>query len=222
MDFSATGQPVQHVGYGYRVWMQAECGDSLATSPRVIFSVDSARLTPGSIVPLPVDSLGGARWSGRLRPDGHLDSLTPLADRPGAGHFRTILWHFYPRVPRGLREGMQWADTVSQRFAEINGTVTFTAVTRYTAEAVDTARGEPAYRVAGEIDWAQKADLQFTKGMGTMNGSGHGRGVYWLSTTGQTYLGGEQAIVSDLVVARPGVAGLPVHDSSSTRVRIRR
>lgn len=220
LDFSPIGQPVQRLGFGYQVWMRTALADTLPDLRRVTIAVDSARLTEGSQIPLPIDSLAGAEWSGLIRTDGHLAdwSPKPRTDRPGAAHFRTLLWQFYPRLADSLAVGAEWSDSVSQTFGEINGSVTFTAVTRYRIVRIDTVAGRPAWRIVGDIRWGQTAELQFLRGMGSMNGSGTGQGVYHVALADRTYLGGEQAIVSDLQLARPGVNPVPIHDSTTTTV----
>jgi hypothetical protein len=147
-----------------------------------------------------------------------LESLTAAQDRPAAGHLRTLLWHFYPRIAGALAPGSAWTDTVEHRFAEINGTVTFRIVTRYHAEKLDTVAGREALRVSADIAWSQSAALQFTRGMGTMNGEGRGRARYYIATTDHAYLEGESVVLSDLILSRPGAGAIPIHDSSHTRV----
>ncbi|HEY7682023.1 MAG TPA: hypothetical protein VH879_05230 [Gemmatimonadales bacterium] len=222
LDFSAVGQPVQRTGFGYRTWFREGFADSLPQLRRFTIIVDSARLEQGSLIPLPVESLPGASWTGLLRPDGRLENWSAVTDRPGAGHLRTLLWHFHPRVPPDLQLGAEWTDTATHRFTEINGSVEFTFITRYRAEGVDTVEGCPAYRLTGSIDWVQNAELQFTRGTGTMNGSGRGGGVFHVAVEDLRYLDGQQTVVSELVLARPGVPAVPVHDSTFTRVVLSR
>lgn len=220
LDFAPIGQPVQRLGFGYNVWMRARLSDTLPDLSRLVIAVDSARLTQGSQVPLPIDSLGGAEWRGLLRADGRLAEWNPKPsiDRPGAAHFRTILWQFYPRLTDSLAIGASWTDSVTQAFAEINGKVTFASATTYRVEGIDTIMGQPTWRVAGDIRWGQTAELQFLRGMGSMNGAGTGRGVYYVALGDRSYLGGEQTIVSDLQLARPGLNPVPIHDSVTTSV----
>lgn len=222
LDFSPVGQPVQRLGFGYDVWMRTELTDTLPAMSRLVIAVDSARLTQGSQIPLPIDSLGGAEWRGLLRRDGRLADWNPKpsVDRPGAAHFRTILWQFYPRLTDSLTIGTTWSDSVSQEFAEINGKVTFASVTTYRVEGIDTVAGQPAWRIAGEIRWGQSASLQFLRGMGSMDGTGTGRGLYYVALADRGYLGGEQTVVTDLQLARPGLNPVPIHDSTTTVVQV--
>lgn len=217
-DFSVIGQPVQRVGFGYTAWLRVGLAESLPERRRLTMEVDSAHLTQGSLVPLPVESLGGASWTGLLRPDGRLESWTAEKDRPAAGHLRTLLWHFYPRVARPLTLGSAWTDTVEHRFAEINGAVTFRIITKYRADSVEAITGRDALRLSADILWSQTADLQFTRGIGTMNGVGHGVGRYYIAADDGVYLAGESVVVSDLILSRPGAGDVPIHDSSHTRV----
>jgi hypothetical protein len=217
-DFSVIGQPVQRVGFGYTTWLRVGVAESLPERRRLTMVVDSAHLMQGSLVPLPVESLGGASWTGLLRPDGRLDSWRAEQDRPGAGHLRTLLWQFYPRVARPLTLGSAWTDSVEHRFAEINGAVTFRIITRYRADSIEAIAGRDALRLSADILWSQTADLQFTRGTGTMNGVGHGVGRYYIAADDGLYLAGESVVVSDLILSRPGAGDVPVHDSSHTRV----
>jgi hypothetical protein len=87
-------------------------------SYQVAIVLDSLQASENG-VPVPPDSVAaarGARWTGRLTPNGDLSPLK--ADRPGTltDELTGRLQLLFPRLPSGgVRDGMEWTDSTSYK-----------------------------------------------------------------------------------------------------------
>ena len=149
--------------------------------------LDSMRLDrPNQLVQPLVDSAVGTRWRGRLRPDGHVDSLTPDRQSVLGEQLRTMFHRLFPVLPPGgARRNDQWADSAGMPFqllpavsARETRSSRYRAVRTETTEGVRTLRIESVtgYSVSGGgTSFGQRLDL---------TGSGVATGVHLLSLAG--------------------------------------
>jgi hypothetical protein len=200
IDATAAGGAKQSIAFSTSSFITVILADSAGgRSMRVV--VDSVRGDSATPIPTAVlDSARGAQFHGFVDKSGKPLGLEPITSTSAAAQIQGLLSDFFPWTRAGLKVGDSWADTT----ARVNGvgadSVTVRRVSAYKALANETRGTRKAVRIAEDFTSSVAGTQPTPSGPARIEGSGNGKGAYYVASDGR-YLGGDWQQESSLKIS---------------------
>ena len=200
IDATAAGGAKQSIAFTTRSFITVTLADSAGgRSMRVV--VDSVQGDSATPIPTAVlDSARGAQFRGFVDKSGKPLGLEPITSTSAAAQIQGLLSDFFPWTRAGLKVGDSWADTT----ARVNGvgadSVTVRRVSAYKALANETRGTRKAVRIAEDFTSSVAGTQPTPSGPARIDGSGSGKGAYYVASDGR-YLGGDWQQESSLKIS---------------------
>lgn len=200
IDATAAGGAKQSISFNTSSFITVILADSAGgKAMRVV--VDSVRGDSATPIPAAVlDSARGAEFRGFLERSGKPLGLEPVPGTSAAAQIQGLLSDFFPWIRTGVKVGDSWADTT----AKVNGvgadSVTVRRVSAYKAAANETRGTRKAVRIIEEFTSSVVGTQPTPNGPARIEGSGTGKGAYYVGSDGR-YLGGDWQQQSSLKVS---------------------
>jgi hypothetical protein len=200
IDATSAGGAKQKIAFTTSSFVTVSLADSAGGKVmRVI--VDSLR--GDSAVPIPaavLDSARGAEFHGFVEQSGKPTGLEPVRSHPAAVQIQGLLSDFFPWIKAGLKVGDSWSDTTAKTNATGSDSVTVRRVSAYKAAASQTWNAKKAVRITEEFTSSVAGTQPTPNGPARIEGTGTGRGSYYVSPDGR-YLGGDWQQQSSLAIS---------------------
>jgi hypothetical protein len=174
-----------------------------------------------STTPIPtevLDSARGTQFHGFVNRAGKPLGLRPVGANPAAGQVQGLLTDFFPWVRAGFKVGETWADSTADSTGQGADTVVVRRIVAYRAAANENHEARKAVRITTDYS-SQVAGTQPTpNGPARIEGTGSGKGKYFVSTEGH-YLGGDWQLQSALKISGGfSKQPLPITVTQTTKV----
>jgi hypothetical protein len=218
MDASAAGGAKQTIAFHTSSFITVTLVDS-AGGKVMRLVIDSLRGDSTTPIPAAVlDSAKGAEFHGFVEKSGKLSGLEPVTGTSAAAQVQGLLSDFFPLVRTGVKVGESWADTTAKVNSVGTDSVTVRRVSAYKATGNET-RGSRKAVVITENFTSSVAGTQPTPGgPARIEGSGSGKGSYYVASDGR-YLGGTWQHQSSLKISGSfAPAPLPITITQLTKV----
>lgn len=193
-------------------------GAGVPGSYRVTIVLDSL-LAWENGVPVPPDSAAAARgtqWNATLTPTGELQDLRANRQSTLGDELATTLRLLLPRIPQGgVRQGMEWGDTVRYELVADAFPGIETAVMEYRAKESEGSTGRKAIALESEGSYTRSGTrLQGEQGL-EMTASGKRKATHLIALEGQL-LSASGSDEGEMTISVPAVGQtVPVRQSSS-------
>ena len=200
IDATAAGGAKQSIAFSTTSFITVILADSAGgRSMRVV--VDSVRGDSATPIPAAVlDSARGSQFHGFVDRSGKPLGLEPMTSSSAATQIQGLLSDFFPWTRAGLKVGDSWADTT----ARVNGvgadSVTVRRVSAYKALTNETRGTRKAVRVTEDFTSSVAGTQPTPSGPAKIEGSGSGKGAYFVASDGR-YLGGDWQQQSSLKIS---------------------
>jgi hypothetical protein len=200
IDATAAGGAKQSVSFNTSSFITVTLADSAGgKAMRVV--VDSVRGDSATPIPAAVlDSARGAEFHGFIEKSGKPRGLEPVTGTSAAAQIQGLLSDFFPWIRAGVKVGDNWVDTT----AKVNGvgadSVTIRRVSAYKAAADETRGTRKAVRITEDFTSSVAGVQPTPSGPARIEGSGTGKGAYYVSSDGR-YLGGDWQQRSSLKIS---------------------
>jgi hypothetical protein len=189
MDATAAGGAKQVISFNTSSFITVTLADSAGGKVmRVV--IDS--LKGDSTTPIPVavlDSARGAEFHGFVERSGKPSGLEPVHGTSAIAQVQGLLSDFFPWSRAGIKVGQRWTDTT----AKVNGvgadSVTVRRVSAYQAAPTENRQLRNAVMIIENFNSAIAGTQPTPSGSARIDGTGVGKGSYYLGTDGK-YLGG--------------------------------
>lgn len=200
IDATAAGGAKQKIAFTTSSFVTVNLADS-AGGKVIRVVVDSLR--GDSAVPIPaavLDSARGAEFHGFVEKSGKPSGLEPVRANPAAVQIQGLLSDFFPWIKAGLKVGDSWSDTTAKTNATGTDSVTVRRVSAYKAAASETWNSHRAVRISEDFTSSVAGTQPTPNGPARIEGSGSGKGSYYVSPDGR-YLGGDWQQQSSLAIS---------------------
>jgi hypothetical protein len=181
--------------------------------------VDSMRgdsATP--IPPAVLDSAKGLEFRGFIEKSGKPSGLEPVNGNSAASQIQGLLSDFFPWVKTGLKVGDSWTDTTAKTNGVGSDSVTVRRVSAYKAAGAETRDARKAVKVTEDFNSSVAGTQPTPKGPAKIEGTGSGKGAYYVARDGR-YLGGEWQQQSSLKISGSfAPQPLPITIAQKTKV----
>ena len=200
IDATAAGGAKQSISFNTSSFITVILADSAGgKAMRVV--VDSVRGDSATPIPAAVlDSARGAEFHGFVERSGKPLGLEPVTGTAAAAQIQGLLSDFFPWIRAGVKVGDSWADTT----AKVNGvgadSVTVRRVSAYKAAANETRGTRKAVRIIEDFTSSVAGTQPTPNGPARIEGSGTGKGAYYVGSDGR-YLGGDWQQQSSLKIS---------------------
>jgi hypothetical protein len=200
IDATAAGGAKQKIGFTTSSFVTVSLADSAGgKAMRVV--VDSLR--GDSAVPIPaavLDSARGAEFHGFLEKSGKPSGLEPTKSNPAAVQIQGLLSDFFPWIKAGLKVGDSWSDTTAKTNGTGTDSVTVRRVSAYKAAGAESWNARKAVRIMEDFTSSVAGTQPTPNGPARIEGTGSGKGSYYISPEGR-YLGGNWQQQSSLAIS---------------------
>jgi hypothetical protein len=218
IDATAAGGAKQNISFSTSSFITVTLADSAGGKVMTV-RVDSLRGDSATPIPAAVlDSARGAEFRGFVERSGKPLGLEPVTGTSAAAQIQGLLSDFFPWVRTGLKVGDSWTDTT----AKINGvgpdSVTVRRVSAYRAAGNEARGSRKAVRITEDFTSSVAGTQPTPSGPARIEGSGSGKGSYYIGTDGR-YLGGDWQQQSSLKISGSfAPEPLPITIVQKTRV----
>jgi hypothetical protein len=200
IDATAAGGAKQSISFTTSSFITVTLADSAGGKVMTV-RVDSLRGDSATPIPAAVlDSARGAEFHGFVERSGKPLGLEPASNASAAAQIQGLLSDFFPWVKTGLKVGDSWADTT----AKVNGvgadSVTVRRVSSYKASGNETRGSRKAVRITEDFTSSVAGTQPTPNGPARIEGTGSGKGSYYVGTDGR-YLGGDWQQQSSLKIS---------------------
>jgi hypothetical protein len=200
MDATAAGGAKQSISFNTSSFITVTLTDSAGGKVMTV-RVDSLRGDSATPIPAAVlDSARGSEFHGFVERSGKPLGLEPASNVSAAAQIQGLLSDFFPWVKTGLKVGDSWTDTT----AKVNGvgadSVTVRRVSSYKASGSETRGTRKAVRITEDFTSSVDGTQPTPNGPARIEGSGSGKGSYYVGTDGR-YLGGDWQHQSSLKIS---------------------
>jgi hypothetical protein len=218
IDGTALGKGKQSLSFSTSVFLTLTLTDS-SGGRRMRLVIDSIHADSSAPIPLSVfDSARGAEYRGFISKAGKPSRLQPVSSNRAAIQIQGLLVDFFPWVRAGIKVGEAWTDTSATTTGEGKDSVTVQRITAYRAAASERRNARRAIRVTTDYTSNVSGTQPTENGPANVQGSGTGKGAYFVSPEGQ-YLGGDWQIESAIKVSGSfAKEPLPITISQTTKV----
>jgi hypothetical protein len=200
IDATAAGGAKQKIAFTTSSFVTVILADS-AGGKVIRVVVDSLR--GDSAVPIPaavLDSAKGSEFRGFVEKSGKPTGLEPTRANPAAVQIQGLLSDFFPWIKAGLKVGDSWSDTTAKTNGAGTDSVTVRRVSAYKAAASETWNARKAVRITEDFTSSVAGTQPTPNGPARIEGSGTGKGSYYVSPDGR-YLGGDWQQQSSLSIS---------------------
>jgi hypothetical protein len=174
-----------------------------------------------STTPIPaavLDSARGAEFRGFVNRSGKPSALQAVHGTSAVAQVQGLLSDFYPWSRPGIKAGQSWTDTT----ARVNGvgadSVTIQRVSAYRAAPTENRQPGNAVMIIEDFSSSIAGTQPTPGGPARIDGTGSGKGSYYLGTDGK-YLGGSWQHHSSLKISGSFAPGpLPMTITQKTQV----
>jgi hypothetical protein len=200
IDATAAGGARQTISFKTSSFVTVTLADSAGGKVmRVV--IDSLRGDSATPIPAAVlDSARGAEFRGYVERSGKPLGLEPVTETSAATQVQGLLSDFFPWIRTGLKVGDSWTDTT----AKVNGvgadSVTVRRVSAYKASANETRGARKAVLIVEDFTSSVAGTQPTPSGPARIEGSGSGKGSYYIGADGK-YLGGSWQQHSSLTIS---------------------
>jgi hypothetical protein len=218
LDGTAEGRGKQTLSFTTATFVTVTLADS-ASGKTLHVVLDSIKGDSSTPIPAAVmDSARGTQFHAFVSPSGKPTGLQPVGSTPAAAQVQGLLSDFFPWVRAGFKVGEAWADTSSNSTGQGKDTVVVRRIVAYRAAANETRGAKKAVRITTDYT-SQVAGTQPTpNGPARIEGSGSGKGAYFVSSEG-LYLGGDWQLQSALKISGSfSKQPLPITITQTTKV----
>jgi len=200
IDATGAGGARQTISFNTSSFITVTLSDSAGGKVMTV-KVDSLRGDSATPIPAAVlDSARGAEFRGFVERSGKPLGLEPLTGTSAAAQIQGLLSDFFPWVRSGLKVGDSWTDTT----AKVNGvgadSVTVRRVSAYKASGNESRGSRKAVRITEDFTSSVTGTQPTPSGPARIEGSGRGRGSYYVGPDGR-YLGGDWQQQSSLKIS---------------------
>lgn len=218
IDGTAAGGAKQVISFNTSSFVTVTLTDSAGGKiMRVI--IDS--LKGDSTTPIPaavLDSARGAEFRGFVERSGKPTGLQPVHGTSAIAQVQGLLSDFYPWSKAGIKAGQSWTDTT----AKVNGvgadSVTVRRVSAYRAAPAEDQQPRNAVMIVEDFRSEIEGTQPTPGGSARIEGTGSGKGSYYLGKDGK-YLGGTWQQQSSLKVSGSfAPEPLPITITQKTKV----
>jgi hypothetical protein len=200
IDASAAGGAKQVISFTTSSFITVTLADSAGGKVmRVV--IDS--LKGDSTTPIPtavLDSARGAEFRGFVERSGRPTGLRPLQGTSAIAQVQGLLSDFYPWSKAGIKVGQRWTDTT----AKVNGvgadSITVRRVSAYQAAPTENRQPRNAVMIIEDFSSSIAGTQPTPSGSARIEGTGSGKGSYYLGSDGK-YLGGSWQHHSSLKIS---------------------
>ena len=200
IDATPAGGAKQKIAFTTSSFVTVKLSDSAGGRVMTVL-VDSLR--GDSAVPIPravLDSARGAEFRGFLEKSGKPSGLEPAKANPAAVQIQGLLSDFFPWIRAGLKVGDSWTDTTAKTNGTGTDSVTVRRVSAYKAAASETWNARKAVRITEDFTSSVAGTQPTPNGPARIEGTGSGKGAYYVSPDGR-YLGGDWQQQSSLSIS---------------------
>ena len=218
IDATAAGGARQVISFTTSSFITVTLADSAGGKVmRVV--IDS--LKGDSTTPIPtavLDSARGAEFRGFVERSGRPTGLQPVQGTSAIVQVQGLLSDFYPWSKAGVKVGQSWTDTT----AKVNGvgadSVTVRRVSAYKAAPPENRQPRNAVMILEDFSSSIAGTQPTPSGSARIEGTGSGKGSYYLGTDGK-YLGGTWQHHSSLKISGSfAPEPLPITITQKTKV----
>ena len=218
IDATAAGGARQVISFTTSSFITVTLADSAGGKVmRVV--IDS--LKGDSTTPIPtavLDSARGAEFRGFVERSGRPTGLQPVQGTSAIVQVQGLLSDFYPWSKAGVKVGQSWTDTT----AKVNGvgadSVTVRRVSAYKAAPPENRQPRDAVMILEDFSSSIAGTQPTPSGSARIEGTGSGKGSYYLGTDGK-YLGGTWQHHSSLKISGSfAPEPLPITITQKTKV----
>jgi hypothetical protein len=200
VDATAAGGAKQRIAFNTSSFITVSLSDSAGGKVmRVV--IDSLR--GDSAVPIPaavLDSAKGAEFRGYVQRSGKPSGLEPVSPNSAARQIQGLLSDFFPWIKAGLKVGDSWVDTTAKTNSTGADSVTVRRVSSYKAANSETWNAKKALRITEDFMSSVAGTQPTPNGPARIEGTGTGKGSYYVGTDGR-YLGGDWQQQSSLAIS---------------------
>jgi hypothetical protein len=200
VDATAAGGARQRITFNTSSFITVSLADSAGGKVmRVV--IDSLR--GDSAVPIPaavLDSAKGAEFRGFLERSGKPSGLEPVNPSSPARQIQGLVSDFFPWIKAGLKLGDSWTDTTAKTNTTGSDSVTVRRVSSYKAAGSETWNAKQALRITEDFISSVMGTQPTPNGPARIEGTGTGKGSYYVGTDGR-YLGGDWQQQSSLSIS---------------------
>ncbi len=218
IDATAAGGAKQVISFNTSSFVTVTLIDSAGGKVmRVV--IDSVRGDSATPIPAVVlDSARGAEFRGFVERSGKPTGLEPVTGRPASTQVQGLLSDFFPWSKAGIKVGQSWSDTT----AKVNGvgadSVTVRRVSAYKAAATENRVARNAVMIIEDFTSSVAGTQPTPSGPARIEGSGTGKGSYYVAADGR-YLGGSWQHQSSLRISGSfAPEPLPITITQKTKV----
>ncbi len=218
IDATAAGGAKQVISFTTSSFVTVTLADSAGGKVmRVI--IDS--LKGDSTTPIPtavLDSARGAEFRGFVERSGRPTGLHPVHGTSAIAQVQGLLSDFYPWSKAGIKVGQSWSDTT----AKVNGvgadSVTVRRISAYKAAPTENRQPRNAVMIIEDFSSSIAGTQPTPSGSAKIEGTGSGKGSYYLGSDGK-YLGGTWQHHSSLKISGSfAPEPLPITITQKTKV----
>jgi hypothetical protein len=218
IDATAAGGAKQSISFSTSSFITVTLADSAGGKVMTV-RVDSLRGDSATPIPPAVfDSARGAEFRGFVERSGKPLGLEPVTGTSAAAQIQGLLSDFFPWIRTGLKVGDSWTDTT----AKVNGvgadSITVRRVSAYKASGNEVRGSRKAVRITEDFTSSVAGTQPTPSGPAMIEGTGSGKGSYFVGTDGR-YLGGDWQQQSSLKISGSfAPEPLPITIVQKTRV----
>ena len=200
VDATAAGGAKQRMVFNTSSFVTVSLSDSAGGKVmRVV--IDSLR--GDSAVPIPaavLDSARGAEFHGFLQRSGEFSGLEPSGSNSTARQIQGLLSDFFRWTKPGMKLGDSWVDTTAKTNGTGTDSVTVRRVSTYKAASSESRNARKALRITEDFISSVTGTQPTPNGPARIEGSGSGKGSYYVASDGH-YLGGDWQQQSSLAIS---------------------
>ena len=157
---------------------------------------DSATPIPAAVL----DSARGAEFRGFVERSGKPSGLQPVHGTSATAQVQGLLSDFYPWSKAGIKVGQSWTDTTARVNGVAADSVTVRRVSAYKAGPTENRQPRNAVMIVQDFSSSVAGTQPTPSGSARIEGTGSGKGSYYLGTDGK-YLGGNWEHHSSLKIS---------------------
>jgi hypothetical protein len=218
IDATAAGGARQVISFTTSSFITVTLADSAGGKVmRVV--IDSLKGDSATPIPAAVlDSARGAEFRGFVERSGKPSALEPVNGTSASAQVQGLLSDFYPWSKAGIKVGQSWTDTTSRVNGVGSDSVTVRRVSAYKAAPTETRQSGKTVMIIEDFSSSIAGTQPTPGGSARIEGTGSGKGSYYLATDGK-YLGGTWQHSSSLKISGSfAPEPLPITITQKTKV----
>jgi hypothetical protein len=218
MDATAAGGAKEVISFTTSSFITVTLADSAGGKVMrvVIDSLKGDSATP--IPPAVLDSARGAEFRGFVERSGKPTGLRPVHPTSAIAQIQGLLSDFYPWSKAGIKVGQSWTDTTAKVDGVGADSVTVRRVSAYKAAPAENRQPSNAVVITQDFRSSIAGTQPTPSGSARIEGTGNGKGSYFLGKDGK-YLGGTWQHHSSLKISGSfAPEPLPITITQKTKV----